>query len=300
MTRRILWKLSVVASPTEEEAVAELLAVRFGQTPSSYTDLKTGNTTVAIYLPAKPDWSTSARLALKQALRQATASRSQTVFPRVGLTKLRNEDWAESWKRHFKPLEIGGKLLIKPSWSRRRTKPGQVQVVLDPGMSFGTGQHPTTNFCLKEIAKARRAEKKQSFLDLGAGSGILAICAARLGYSPIDAVEIEPDSIEVAKANARLNSLSARIRFRCRDLTEELVLQGPFSLVCANLTSNLLLARSTAISVMVRPGGLLVLAGILKSEFAEVQRAYQVVGFNLLRGRTDREWRSGLFLRGDF
>src|SRR5204863_8598964 len=100
--------------------------------------------------------------------------------PRTGLRlqRLKRRDWAESWKAHFKPIEIGERLLIRPSWSKRAARRGQTVVVLDPGLGFGTGQHATKRFCLEQIV-ANRADGHRSFLDLGTGSGILALAAAK-------------------------------------------------------------------------------------------------------------------------
>src|SRR5205814_9828492 len=112
---------------------------------------------------------------------------------RIKLERVRSQDWSESWKRHFKPLEIGRELLIRPSWSKRRAHKDQAVVVLDPGLSFGTGQHPTTAFCLRQLATRRIPGQAQSFLDIGTGSGILAISAARLGYGPIRAIDSDSE-----------------------------------------------------------------------------------------------------------
>ena len=102
---------------------------------------------------------------------------------KIEIAKVKREDWAESWKRHFHPIEIGKTLLVKPSWSKKRPAKNQAVVILDPGLSFGTGQHPTTSFCLHQIARGRKnGTPRPSFLDIGTGSGILAIAAAKLGY----------------------------------------------------------------------------------------------------------------------
>src|SRR5262249_32881962 len=154
----------------------ELLTARLGAPASSYTDLKRGKTTVTVYLKRKPALSKALERELNAALKESPWGRSKRGHVQLKLTRLRHEDWANSWKRHFKPLEIGRKLLIRPGWSRRKAKRGQAVITLDPGMSFGTGQHPTTEFCLQELARLRDEESEQSFLDVGTGSGILAIC----------------------------------------------------------------------------------------------------------------------------
>ena len=135
---------------------------------------------------------------------------------KFALAKVRRENWAESWKRHFKPIEIGGELLIKPSWSKRRAKKNQAVLILDPGLSFGTGQHPTTSFCLEQLVQHRTIKADQSFLDIGTGSGILALAAAKLGYSLVEAFDFDPEAVAIARTNARRNRVSDKIMSRLR------------------------------------------------------------------------------------
>src|SRR5262249_3273167 len=143
------------------------------------------------------------------------------------------EDWAESWKRHFRPVEIGSRLLLKPSWSRRRPRKNQVLLVLDPGLSFGTGQHPTTRFCLEQLVAF--ASRNRSFLDLGTGSGILVIAAKKLGYRRVTAIDSDPDAVRIARANAKRNRLEEKLRLVHQDLTRLPVGWRKHDLVCANL-----------------------------------------------------------------
>jgi len=209
---------------------------------------------------------------------------------------VRREDWAESWKRHFKPIGVGNQLLIKPSWSQRRPRKHQAVVVLDPGLSFGTGQHPTTSFCLGEIARCRKSGTRQSFLDIGTGSGILAIAAAKLGFGPVDALDFDPEAVRTARGNARINRVQAKLKIRPGDATKFSARPArKYDLVCANLISDLLIAERWRIAARLVQGGTLVVAGVLKSEFQEVQAAFEDVGLNLVSSKTEKEWRSGSF-----
>ena len=298
MKRPSLWKVSVITGPEGEPAVAELLEGVFGQVPASFTDAGTRQTTVSVYLPKRPDWTQARQAELAVELDQIARAGFGLTWPRLSLQRIPREDWAESWKQHFRPLEIGSALLLRPSWSRRRPRKGQAVVVLDPGLSFGTGQHPTTAFCLRQLVAHRHAGKAQSCLDVGTGSGILAIAAAKLGYAVVDAFDSDPEAIRVARANARRNGVSARIRFERRDLTK-LPRRGAreYSVVCANLVSDLLLAERERLLARLRPDGVLVVAGILKGEFAHVQGALAGEGLRSLTSRTRHEWRSGVFAR---
>jgi ribosomal protein L11 methyltransferase len=196
-------------------------------------------------------------------------------------------------------MEFGRALLVKPSWVRRRPRAGQQVVVLDPGLSFGTGQHPTTGFCLEQIVANRQADKQQSLLDIGTGSGILAIAAVKLGYRPVEAYDFDADAVRVARANARQNGVARRLEIAQRDLTREpLRSVQKFDIVCANLILDLLLSERARIANRLRPGGVLVLAGLLRTQFPAVARAYESLGFRLKANRRENEWHSGVFVRG--
>jgi ribosomal protein L11 methyltransferase len=186
--------------------------------------------------------------------------------------------------------------MVKPSWSRRHAAPNQSVVVLDPGLSFGTGQHPTTAFCLLHLVRFRQPRSPQSLLDIGTGSGILAISAAKLGYAPVDAFDIDPESLRVCRLNACGNRVNHRIHFSLKNLASFTPQsQKYYSVICANLVSDLLIEHRARIAGRLEPDGILLLAGILAKEFAAVQRAYEQSGLWLVRSRLQREWRSGVF-----
>jgi ribosomal protein L11 methyltransferase len=292
-----LWKISVTTAPDAEDAVSELLGTLFCQPASSYTDADTQQVTVAVYLPHRLPRPVAARRDLALGLERIIRDGLDIGAGRISLKRIRREDWAESWKRHFKPLLIGSALLIKPSWSRRLPQRGQAVVVLDPGLSFGTGRHPTTAFCLRQLVALRRRSEAPSCLDIGSGSGILAIAAARLGYRPVAALDCDPDSIRIARDNARRNGVCDGIRFLRQDLTKlPRRNMQKYSVVCANLVSNLLIAERERMLACLHPDGTLVAAGILKTEFEQVQDAFESAGLRLTTSRSQDEWRSGAFV----
>ena len=243
---------------------------------------------------------------------------------KVTIAKMRREDWAESWKRHFKPIEIRfqsrrnelresltlhGKsgrrgtppserrsLLVKPSWSKKLPRKNQAVVILDPGLSFGTGQHPTTAFCLHELVRCGKFEARRSFLDIGTGSGILAIAAAKLGYSPVHALDFDPEAVRVARANARANGVHKKLRIARRDVTKLPIHPArQYDLICANLISTLLIAGQRRMVAQLNRGRTLVLAGLLKSDFSQVRKIFAEIGLKLATSKTEKEWRSGSF-----
>jgi ribosomal protein L11 methyltransferase len=296
MKRRPLWRVRVKTSVEAEEAVRELLSGIFGQLASIYTDFETRETTVDLFLAQKPDSFPQLRTRIFGGLRTIASCGLNTHPAKVSCTLVPNENWAESWKRHFKPLDIGSVLLIKPSWSKRRPKPGQATVVIDPGLSFGTGQHPTTSFCLGQLAALRGRTERSGFLDIGTGSGILAIAAAKLGYDPVEAFDLDPEAVQVARRNARKNRVERKIHFSQQDVTKlPHRSQKKYSLICANLISNLLRQNRARILARLSSDGVLVVAGILTNEFGLLQRDYEEAGLRLMDRRDENEWSSGSF-----
>jgi ribosomal protein L11 methyltransferase len=332
MKRETIWKTSVQTTAEAEDAVSELLAALVALGPSAYTDAESGVTTVSAYSTTAPKNLSATKTALRRGLAEIRKAGLQLGLGRITIRKLPRENWADSWKRHFPPLEIGNALLVKPSWSNRRPQKGQAVIILDPGLSFGTGQHPTTEYCLRELARGRDIALRcprphpagetdlkgvhlskpriprlhgavtsqrdvPTFLDMGTGSGILAIAAAKLGYAPVHAFDFDPQCVRVARANARLNRVTNKLRITRADLTKLPRRSAQrYDVICANLLANLLIAERVRILARLKPQGVLVVAGILKREFHEVQQAYEAAGMTLVASKAQKEWRSGTFL----
>jgi ribosomal protein L11 methyltransferase len=208
--------------------------------------------------------------------------------------RLNKADWAEAWKKFFKPLEISDTLLVRPSWENVSPKPGQAVLTIDPGMSFGTGQHATTLYCLGVIDRLAGKPGMSSMLDAGCGSGILAIAAGLRGYEHIDAFDFDPDAVRVAKENIAANALSGILPSVGNAENYQGSPEG-YDLVCANILGHLLKAFSRNIVTWVKPGKYLALAGILNAEFDGVSSLYTSLGFEELERSSLREWTSGLF-----
>lgn len=293
-----LWSLSVALEPEGEDAVAELLLRLSGESAIISHSRLTGRSTVSVYLAQPRFWNVARRRALDEGLAQIRACGLHLGRIRVRWARVQPEDWSESWKRHFRPLVVGRSLLVRPSWSRRRPMPGQAELVLDPGLSFGTGQHPTTDFCLREVVRLRPRGTPASCLDVGTGSGILALAAARLGYAPVTGCDADPEAIVVARRNAADNGLDQAVHLTRGDVARLPIRPTrPHEVVCANLTADLLQQHATRLWAQVRPGGRLVLAGILTEEFDRLRRQYEALGGTLERHRSRGEWTSGTFHR---
>jgi ribosomal protein L11 methyltransferase len=296
MKKQSLWQVSITTSLEAEDAVIELLDRVFARPAGIYTNEETKVTVASVYCQKRSEWTPRKRAMLIAGLKEIKEHGLDIGVGTVSVNKVAREDWSESWKKHFKPIEIGSKLLVKPSWIKRRPRKDQAVVVLDPGLSFGTGNHPTTAFCLHELAAHRQTGTAQSFWDVGTGSGILAIAAVKLGYKPVHAIDFDPEAVRVARENAAQNKVLTGLRITRQDITK-LPRQSleKYDVICANLISTLLLAEQKRIMSRLQKDGTLILAGILKEEFSQVKKAYQKAGLKLISDRVEGEWCSGAF-----
>ena len=295
-----LLKISVATTAEAEEVVSLALEKVFARPASAYTNERTTVPVVSVYCAELSAWTPAKRRELLAELRRIKAAGLKLGSGKISVKRLPRENWAESWKKHFKPFEVGDALLVKPSWSKRRARRGQQIIVLDPGLSFGTGHHATTGFCLRELARHSKLKTQNSklfFLDIGTGSGILAIAAVKMGYAPVHAFDFDPESVRVAAANAKRNRVLNKLHLQQRDLTKLPARSArKYDFICANLISTLLIAERKRIVNRLKPGGTLVLAGVLKKEFALVRRAYERIGLHAVTSRCEKEWRSGSFV----
>ncbi len=196
----------------------------------------------------------------------------------VEIRRIADEDWLESWKAQFTPIRIGP-FFVRPSWSTARSD--GIEIVLDPGMAFGTGLHPTTRQCLEAVGELDLGGR--TVLDVGTGSGILAVGAVKRGAARVVAVDTDPLSVRAAEENARRNG--ARIEIREGSAAD---VAGTFDVVLANLVADVLSRIAADLRARVRPGGALVCAGIVREKEEAVTAALAAAGLTV-RGRDQRE-----------
>lgn len=290
-----MWQVSILTTAEAEEAVAAALEREFQLPPSVYCHEATGARTVTSYPARLPGTAGAVRTRLRTELRAVEDLGLDAGPGKITVKPLPRENWAESWKRHFKPIEIDHSLLIKPGWIRRRPRPGQKVVVLDPGLSFGTGHHHTTYFCLRQLSRCRISGQAQSFLDIGTGSGILAIAAAKLGYSPIAAFDNDPAAVLTSRKNVKKNRVQHLLWPKLANL-ETFKNQRKYDVICANLAHDLLIQEASKICSRLSPGGRLIVAGILKRHFEKVAKNFRTFNLTLESKMSDRYWKSGQFV----
>ena len=293
-------QVTLATTPEAEAAVGELLHAVFGIAPSVFTHPELRVPVVSVYLDEKKSITAGQRQAVSEGMTWIAECGLTIGDWKLEVKRLRREDWVDSWKRHFQPIRIGDKLLVRPSWRKDKAAPGQAVVVLDPGLSFGTGQHATTKFCLRQLVANRSDSPARSMLDVGTGSGILAIAAAKLGYEPILAIDFDAVAVRVAGESAKRNRVAKQVQPTLRDvinLSEKARVK--FDVVCANLMDHLLIESAERLISRVKPGGVLILAGILDSQFVQVQSAFERLDMKLQRSACSGDWRSGSFVHAD-
>ena len=237
---------------------------------------------ITAYFPETVDIGTITNdLSLLQALFNRSDKAQNLSFSH---TLIPEQDWNESWKKGFTPLDVGQRFTVLPPWEKGHE--GRVDLIIDPGMAFGTGHHETTRSCLVLMEKYAGTCAKERFLDLGAGTGLLAIAASKLGYRHIAAVDTDPLAVEAMRMNVELNQVT-NVDIREGNVDEAL---GTFDCIAANIISGVLIQLAPALASRLRPGGVAVLSGILIGQENEVIEAITQAGLKLLEQYRDGKW----------
>ena len=276
--------LSLQVRPRAADALAERIRKAWKIEPVQIARPGEAAVWLDLYFPTKIEAQLASRLV--KAWKDVLAVSLRDYAPR---------DWQSFWKHHFQMRDFGTRLRVCPAWSRR-PKQDRVNVMINPGLSFGTGDHFTTRFCLETIDSLSQPRPPASFLDVGTGSGILAIAAARLGVKRVVATDNDGQALAHARANAKLNALSRRIRWIVSDITTEPLPAGRFEVVCANLYGLLLISAASALVRATKKH--LVLSGIREQETDLVADALIHLGARETVRDGNGEW-SGLVFEID-
>ena len=219
--------------------------------------------------------------------RLASLKKNSAILYRVSYKELDEEDWAEAWKAFFRPQKIGQKIVVKPSWCEYGAGPNDIVLELDPGMAFGSGTHPTTTLCINLIEAY--LNKGDSVLDIGTGSGILMITAAKLGAGLICGVDKDTVAVDVAGANLKLNGLDPQsYSLSTGNLLEGI--KGKYDFVVANIFTHVILELLDDLPAVLAQGGIFVCSGMIEKNKNLVVAKMKNLGFEILEIREQEEW----------
>lgn len=205
------------------------------------------------------------------------------------LRTVEEADWANAWKAYYKPFRVGRRLVVTPPWESPELEADDIPLVIDPGMAFGTGSHPTTQLCLTALEDF--VQPGMAVADVGTGSGILAIAAAKLGASPVAASDNDTLAVKIARENAAANGVSVTV-------TEELP-SGTYDVLVANILADVIIGLAVDLIAPLVPGGLLIASGIIDTRETDVQSALHALGLSHVETRRQGEWVAIVFRTGE-
>lgn len=195
-------------------------------------------------------------------------------------------DWNENWKKYFKPIEIGKKLAVVPSWEDYENTDNRTILSIDPGAAFGTGTHATTSLCLELLQDYVKSDTKM--LDIGCGSGILALASVLLGAESAEGVDIDAQSVKTAKENSEINNIADKTEFKVGDLTD--VVSGKYSVVCANIVADVIIRLLPQVSDFMEENAVLIVSGIIDIRKDDVLSSVAENGFKVVNERYKDNW----------
>jgi ribosomal protein L11 methyltransferase len=231
-------------------------------------------------------------------------------MPEPVIHKLAEEDWAESWKKQYHVLHVGQRTVIVPAWEEHQPAPGEIVIRLEPGMAFGTGLHPTTRLCLQAVEE--RLVPGCTVLDVGTGSGILAIGAAKAGARSVLALDADPSAVAIARENVERNQVARLVTVRHGSLRGgdvvpnyfiaegplDLLEEGEYDLVLVNILAPVIIGMASALADRLSRGGLLIAAGLIESQERDVADALTQRGLELVGRAQEKDWVALVAQRG--
>jgi ribosomal protein L11 methyltransferase len=217
------------------------------------------------------------------------------IFPDVKKPSFTTEiicdpDWGEQWKKYFKPVRVSKNIIVKPTWERYTPDSRDIVIEIDPGMAFGTGQHASTRMCIEAIEDVimnDRSIEEWKVLDVGCGTGILGITAAKVGAQDVICVDIDRKAVEIAGENAVINNVKTSLRTLNKNVS---AINEPRNLIIANLTSNLLLSLREHLIQLLLPDGYMIISGIIEQDAKNIEEQFSADPLAINRVITEKEW----------
>ena len=299
MPNTLSWiEVSITVPPQLSEACSSIIFEEAGQgsITEDHQEEGSGPSRLKTYLPRDESFRTNL-LKLKKRIALLYAHFPEFPPPTWGFSQIFNENWQEKWKPFFKPLRVCSNIIVCPTWEHFEPAAGETVLRLDPGQAFGTGVHPTTRLCLKAMETLDKDPSSNNFLfsrvlDVGTGSGILALAAACFQAGSVLAIDNDPLAVEAAQEHVKLNNLETRIRV---ELATPETVNGPFSLILANLTLNDLVHLVPVFKKLLSPNGVLVTSGILGSQSRDLIKAFAREKISLWTLVLEEEWACVIF-----
>ena len=241
--------------------------------------------TVKAYLPVDDELDEKLR-AFEQAVNKLSEHNVDKGPAAISCSEVQDEDWSDTWKQYFHTEKIGGLIVIKPVWEEYEASPDDIVIELDPGAAFGTGTHPTTSMCIKELETLVKGGMK--VFDIGTGSGVLAIAAAKLGATDVTAADYDATAVGVAKENIAHNHVEDVVKTMRSDLMKQV--EGKADLVIANIIADIVIRLFDELDAHLNPGGTLLASGIIADRIADVTEAALAHGFIIDKVMEAKGW----------
>lgn len=277
----------VIEDAADFNAFLEDTEIHWDYVDESLLAKKTGETNVKFYLPDNAQGAEGYR-AILAGLPPLREQNPGVELGRLAVetASVDEEDWSTAWKKYYHPTRVGERLTVVPCWEEYAPAPDEVVVTRDPGMAFGTGTHETTRLCMRLLEGCVGPDTE--LLDVGTGSGILAIAGLLLGARRAVGVDIDELAVKIAGENAALNGVSDRLTLHCGDLTEQVA--GRFGVVCANIVADVILRLAKDVKRYLLPGGALLCSGIIEERCQEVQDGLRAADLTVEEVLTENGW----------
>lgn len=283
-----------ISVKTESEAVEAISEIfhRLGAGGVVIEDNDTHKVSYSVvkgYLPVNKDLAGKLD-ELKEEIAEIAVRMGKNPYE-TGHIIVNDEDWANSWKKYFKPLKIGERIIIRPTWEPYTPAMDEIVLDIDPGMAFGTGSHASTSLCMRFLENYIKGGMK--VLDVGTGTGILAMCAAKLGAKEVLAVDNDPVAVKVAEENIALNSLGNIVKTAQHDLLNGVNIKA--DLIVANIIAEIILKLITQVPACLKKGGIFIASGIIGERKNEIIEAAGRLNYQLLEEKEEEDWAALVF-----